>query len=191
MNLCHPQPKRWTREEYYRLGELGILTPDDRVELIEGEIISLPPQGPEHSHSVASLNTRFVRLFGDTHYVRVQLPLDLGNSQPEPDFSFVPLGQESAAHMPVRADLVLEVAKTSLSFDRNEKASVYAKAGIPELWILNLSGRQVEVHRRPAASSESTNGFAYASREFFSVGERLSPRFSPNVSFAVEDLLAG
>ena len=69
----HATPKRWTREEYYRLGESGILPPDARVELID----AVAPQVPDPSHSIASLTTRLVRLFGDTHYVRVQLPLDL------------------------------------------------------------------------------------------------------------------
>jgi len=190
MALVHAKTKLWTREEYYRLAESGILAPDARVELIEGEIVPMPPQGPDHSHSVATLTTKFVRLFGETHFVRVQLPLDLGASQPEPDFSLVVLEGESRSSLPTRADLVVEVAKSSLSFDRNEKASVYAKAGLPELWILNLEASQVEVFRRPVPSSESSYGFGYASREILVGEDTLSPLFSPATRFTAEELLS-
>lgn len=189
MTVVHAKPKLWTREEYYRLAESGLLGHEPRVELIEGEIVLMPPQGPEHIHSVISLNTKFVRLFGDTHYVGVQVSLDLGNSQPEPDFSFIPMSSYDRSRVPTAADLVIEVAKTSLSFDRHEKASVYAKAGLPELWILNLDGGMVEVHRKPGPSRESIYGFGYGSLEKFSGQDRLSPLFCPSASFTAAELL--
>lgn len=189
MSLVHAKPKFWTRDEYYRLIESGILGFEARFELIEGEIVPMASQGPEHSHTVTGHTTRFVRLFGDTHLIRVQCPLDLGNSQPQPDFSFVLIGTESASHLPTTADLVIEVAKTSLSFDRNEKANVYAKAGIPELWILNPKAKQVEVHRRPATLSSSSYGYGYASVELFSGDETFSPLFQPSATFTAAELV--
>ena len=188
MTLVHATPKFWTREEYCRLTESGFFG-ESRVELIEGAIVSMPPQGPEHVHSVGTLTNKFVRLFGDTHYVYVQLPLDLGNSQPEPDFAFVPIASESKARLPVSADLVIEVSKTSLAYDRHEKASLYAKAGIIELWILNLDGGTVEVHRRPGAGLEYIFGHGYGSVDRFRGEERISPLFFPGVSLTATEFL--
>jgi len=189
MTLVHATPKFWTREEYRRLTESGFFG-QSRVELIEGEIVSMPPQGPEHVHSIGTLTNKFVLLFGDTHYVYVQLPLDLGNSQPEPDFAFVPMASESKDRLPVSADLVIEVSKTSLAYDRHEKSSLYAKAGIIELWILNLDGGTVEVHRRPGAGPEYIFGHGYGSVERFRGEERISPLFFPGVSLTATELLS-
>ena len=189
MNLVHAKPKFWTREEYYRLAESGILGYDARFELIEGEIVPVAPQGPEHSHSISTQTTRLVRFFGDSHYVRVQQPIDLGHSQLEPDFSLVPMGGESSSRLPTTADLVIEIAKTSLSFDRNEKASLYAKAGIPELWILNIDARQVEVYRKPAIMAGSIYGYGYASIELLKGEDKLSPLFFPTAIFTAAELL--
>jgi Uma2 family endonuclease len=190
MTLVHATPKFWTREAYNRLIELGALGIEDRVELIEGAIIEMPPPGPEHTYAISSLTTRLVRLYGDTHRIRVQLPLDLGNSQPQPDFSLVRIEDDhDPSRLPGRADLVMEVSRSSLHFDRHEKASIYAKAGIPEFWILNLVNHQVEVHRRPGPSPEGPYDFGYASRELLRGAERVSPLFSPQTSFAVADLV--
>lgn len=188
MPVVHATPKSWTREEYYHLAESGFFG-QGRVELIEGEIIPMPPQGPDHVHSVGTLTNKFVRLFDETHYVYVQLPLDFGNSQPEPDFSFVPIQAESKSRLPISADLVIEVAKTSLAYDRHEKASLYAKAGIAELWILNLVDGLVEVHRRPGPGNYIF-GHGYASVERFQGSEQVSPLFCPRASLTANELLS-
>ena len=169
--------------------ECGILREDARLELIEGEIVPMPPHGPDHWHSVASLTGKLVRTFGETHMVCPQLSLDLGDSQPEPDFSLIPLGLIVPKKLPTTADLVIEVAKTSLAFDRHEKASVYAKAGIPELWIINLIASQVEVLRRPHPSSEGAYGYAYGSVDFLRGEETVAPLFRPEAVFKASELL--
>lgn len=145
-------PKRWTREEYYRLADLGFFE-GQRVELLFGEIVRVSPQKKAHALVIGRLNTILVRLYGDTHVVRIQLPLDVNNeSQPEPDLAIVPISlvEESEPHPPT-ADLVIEVSETSLSHDRSEKARLYASAGIPQYWILNLVDRVLEVHAEPSA----------------------------------------
>ncbi len=143
-------PRKFSVEEYARMGEAGIFAPDERVELLEGEIIPVSPQDPRHASRVARMNTLLVRCFGDSHEIRVQLPLTLGSqSEPEPDFAVVPFAvADQATRHPDTADLVIEVANTSLSFDRNEKASLYAKAGVPEYWLLNLNARRLEIRKR-------------------------------------------
>lgn len=151
MRSAHPAPVRWTREQYYAMGEAGILPERPRVELIEGEILLMSPQNHRHRHVIAFSTTVLVRLFGDTHVVQVQLPLDLGTySQPEPDFSLVPIQQARTVTLhPTCPDLVIEISDTTLAYDRR-KGRVYASAGIPEFWLINLRKKVLEVHRGPS-----------------------------------------
>ncbi len=185
------QRRRFTVDEYARMGDAGIFAPDERVELIEGEIIKVSPQNPPHARLISRLTTRLVRLFGDTHEVRVQLPLTLGlASEPEPDFTLVPLkGNNAPRRHPEVADLVIEIADSSLRLDRRRKASVYAKFGLPDYWIVNTRDGRLEVRRDPAERPEAPYGWDYASLTVLAPGQTLSPLRIPGVSFAVEDLL--
>lgn len=173
------------------MGESGIFAPDERVELIEGDIIPVSPQNPRHARKISKLNTRFVRLFGDTHEIRVQLPLTLGtHSEPEPDFALVKLETPlPGARHPEMADLVVELADSSLSFDRNAKASLYAKAQISEYWILNLKNQKLEIRTLPAQDTESAYGWSYSSTQVHSLGAKVSPKFAPDVFFEVSELV--
>lgn len=187
----HVKPRKFSVEEYARMGEAGIFPPGERVELIEGEIIPVSPQNRRHASRTARINTWLVKEFGDTHEIRVQLPLTLNShSEPDPDFALVLLEvADAAVRHPECADLVIEIADSSLSFDRTEKASVYAKAGIPDYWVLNLPHMRLEVRREPAQDSESTYGWGYTSLTILAPGLSISPLCDPRVSFSVSKLL--
>ena len=191
MTLTHPRRKIWDRESYYRLAGSDALAPGERIELVEGELITLSPQNFPHAFTMGTLTNGLVLLFSNTHIVRAQLPLDLGNlSQPEPDFALVTLEahKKSRPH-PTGADLVIEISDTSLSFDRNDKTGVYAKAGIPEMWIFNLQARQVEVYREPGPDTESPLKYRYHNVQTIKTGP-LAPLFAPQASLNVENYFA-
>ena len=179
-------PRRFTREEYYRLAEIGFFQ-GERVELIEGEIVKMSPVSPLHGEVVTLLAERLWQLFGEGYRVRVQLPLSLGDSEPEPDIAVVPgkAGDYLHAH-PTTALLVVEVAQTSLEYDREVKALLYARAGIPEYWIVNLDAQCIEVYRDPAPMGE---GFGYRSRRIYMKGEQIAPLQKPEASVSVDELL--
>jgi Uma2 family endonuclease len=144
---------RLTVDEYYRMAELGILAPDARVELIEGEIIDMTPQGSRHADIVARIMRRIVVAVGDAAVVRCQLPLRLSNrSEPEPDFTIVKeRGAHYAAAHPTANDvlLLIEIAHTSFRYDRYVKAPLYARHGIAEVWVIEIEAGRVHVFRAP------------------------------------------
>lgn len=185
------QPRRFSVEEYARMGEAGIFAPGERVELIEGEILAVSPQNRKHARRIAKLTSLFVRLFGENHEIRVQLPLTLGKfSEPEPDFAIVSLQEsDEAERHPGGAALVLEIAESSLSFNRNEKASVYAKAGIQDYWVLNLLNRRLEVRRTPRELPGSAYGWDYANLSLLAAEQTVSPLGFPAVQITVAELL--
>ena len=185
------QPRRFTVEEYARMGEAGIFAPGERVELIEGKMLAVSPQNPKHARRIARLTSMLVRLFGESHEIRVQLPLTLGKfSEPEPDFAIVSLQEsDDAKRHPDGADLVLEIAESLLSFDRNEKASVYAKAGIQDYWVLNLVNKRLEIRRGPRELPGSAYGWDYANLSLLATEQSVSPLAFPEVQIRVSDLL--
>jgi len=185
------KPRKFSVEEYALMGEAGVFGPGERVELIEGEIIPLSPQNKKHGLRIAKLTTLLVFAFGRTHDIRVQLPLTLGaNSEPEPDFALVPLElSEAGERHPRQADLVLEISDSSLTFDRQEKASVYAKAGIPEYWILNLRHQRLEIRQNPVQNEEAIYAWDYASLTVLAEGQSAAPLFAPEHPFEVSVLL--
>jgi Uma2 family endonuclease len=185
------QLRRWTRQEYERLAELGVLGPEEHVELIEGEIVEMPPQLSRHTTGVYLAYEALRAIFGVGFVVRVQFPLALGQySEPEPDIAVVAgTGRDFADAHPTSALLVVEVSDTTLSFDRDAKASLYAAAGIPEYWIVNLVQRQLEMHREPAAMPETQYGFGYRTRTIALPGEVVSTPGPAGSRLAVDDLL--
>ena len=185
-----PVAKRWTRQEWYRLAELGFFPEGCHTELIEGEILVMSPQGASHSRTTMLANDILTEFFRGTHFVRVQCPLTIDDStEPEPDFAVVP--REIALRVqdthPASADLVLEVADSSLSYDRNEKASLYARAGVPEYGILNLRKRSLELHRQPVQDSELRFGWGYASRVVLGPEEDFEPLLGSGRKIRVGD----
>ena len=184
MLITNAVRKQWTRVDFERMVRGEIFAPDERVELIEGEIIAVSPPGPEHSYAIIRGNTQLVRLYGRTHDVSVQNPLDLGLlSQPQPDFALVLHEDVRFDAHPCRADLVIEVAWSSMALDRNEKAAVYACAGIPEYWIVDLLHGQVEVLRDPGPSLDRVGAFEYRTRQVYSSASSLQPLLVPGSEF--------
>jgi len=175
-----------TVAEYHRMAEAGILTERDRVELIEGELIAMSPIGSEHSGTVNALNRTLVRAVGDRAIVAVQNPVQLDDlSEPEPDFALLKPRDDDyrrATPRPHEVLLIIEVADTSLAYDRAVKRSLYARHGIPEFWIVNLAAKQVEVCRSPT-------GEQYASVSHFGREAVLEPQLLPGATIPVSALL--
>jgi len=146
-----------TVAEYHRMEEAGILTEDDRVELIEGQLIAMSPIGSDHSGTVNSLTRALVRAVGDRGVVAVQNPVHLDDlNEPQPDFSVLKPRADDyrrATPRPHEVLLIVEVANTSLHYDRAVKRTLYAHHGIPEFWIVNLAAGEVEVCRQPSGDS--------------------------------------
>jgi Uma2 family endonuclease len=151
----YPVPRhRLTRRDYYRMAEAGILTRDDRVELLEGQLVDMEPSGPRHALVVDLLAERLVITLAGRALVRVQNPVVLDDgSEPEPDLALIDRTWIGRAHdHPGPADLflVIEVSDSSLPVDRGVKLELYARAGIREVWIVDLTTDGVLVHRRPS-----------------------------------------
>jgi Uma2 family endonuclease len=142
----------WTVDEYHRMGEAGILTEDDRVELIEGELIERAPIGSEHVAASNALTRLLVLAVGDNGIVSVGNPVRLTQrSEPQPDFTVLKPRDDYRTMLPRPEDtmLAVEVANTSLNYDRNVKLALYARSLIPEVWIVNLAAQEVEIYRSP------------------------------------------
>ncbi len=175
-----------TVAEYHRMGEVGILTERDRVELIEGELIAMSPIGSEHSGTVNALNRMLVLAVGDRGVVAVQNPVQLDDlSEPEPDFAVLKPREDDyrkATPRPEEVLLIIEVADSSLAYDRAVKRSLYARHGIPEFWIVNLVAGEVEVCRTPS-------GDRYASVSRVGRESTLEPELLPGAAIPVAALL--
>jgi Uma2 family endonuclease len=146
----------WTVEEYYEMAAAGILSENDRVELIEGEIVEMSPVGPVHAACVRRLNKLFNELFGRVALVQVQDPIRLGKrSEPLPDVALVqPRADFYTKGHPEPEDifLLVEVAQSSLEKDQKIKIPMYARAGIAEVWLVHLMGQVVYMYRKPSPS---------------------------------------
>lgn len=176
---------RWTVEKYDRMVELGILTKEHRVELIEGQIVEMAPIGPGHAYWVDRLVQAFVTQLGDRAVVRPQGPVRLfPRSEPEPDLAILrgPHERYREKHPgPEDVLLVIEVADSSLAYDRDVKAGMYARHGIPELWIWDVQGEAVEVYQDPGP--EGYRSVRRAARD-----ETLEPLALPGIRINFADL---
>lgn len=183
----------WTREKYEHATELGLLGPDDRVELIEGEIVQKMPQKSPHSTAVMAGLEALRAAFPENHMVRPQLPLSVGElSQPEPDLAVVIGSLRDYRDAQPTADdavLVVEVSDSTLLPDQTTKAGLYARAGIPEYWIVNLPERVLEVYRQPAPREDGLLGYGYGQTLRLTVAETVSPLAAPDAVVTVADLL--
>jgi len=185
------QVRRWTRQEYERMAEVGLIGPDERVELVDGRIVERAPRYSSHATGIRLAETAARAIFGIGYDVRGQLPLALGDyAEPEPDVAVVrgDARTYTRAH-PTSAVLVIEVAESSPQFDRTEKAADYARAGLLDYWITNLIDRQIEILRDPGPLPGRDGTFGYRSRTIARPGETTSPLARPDVSIAVDDLL--
>ena len=177
--------RRFTVDEYLAMGEAGVLYEDDRIELIDGEIIIMPPIGDPHEASTDWLTRLFVSPLIGRAIVRVQGAIRLNDrSAPQPDIAVLrerPLS-EVGPYFPPDMHLVVEVADSTLAYDRGAKLARYAAAGIPEVWVANLRAREVTAYAEP-------NGAEYAAVRTYQVGESISPRAFPDVILAVSDFM--
>ncbi len=150
-----PQRRKLSADEFERMGQTGILGPDARVELIEGEMIKMAPIGSRHASAVSFLSAHFFRAVGDAALVWIQSPLRLSDdSEPQPDLMLLrpsPDRYRSTLPRPEDVLLLIEVADTTLVFDRETKLPLYASQGIQEVWILDVDGKQLEIYREPGA----------------------------------------
>jgi len=175
----------FTKERYFRLVTEGVLEPDDRVELLEGVVVAMA-QSPGHAVGGDLVAEALRRAVGTRAAVRVQRPFVAGRrSVPEPDVAIVPgRVHDYAKSHPTTALLIVEVAEWSLAQDRITKAAIYAGAGIPEYWIVNLRDDQVEVFRMPERRAR-----LYRDRRIARPGERLGIAALEGASVAVDELL--
>jgi Uma2 family endonuclease len=175
-----------TVAEYHRMGEVGILTEDDRVELIEGQLIAMSPIGSNHAGTTNRLNRVLVRLVGERGVVAVGNPVQLDDlSEPQPDFAILKPREDDYRRATPRPDevlLIIEVADSSLAYDRTVKRSLYARHGIPEFWIVNLTAGVVEVCREP-------EGEQYTSISRIGSEGELEPQLLPGATIPVAALL--
>ena len=178
--------RRFTVEQYEQMAVAGIFAEDDRIELIEGEIVEMSPLGPQHSACVSRLDRLFQRHLGESVIVRVQDPIRISrSSEPQPDLTIVqPRADFYAGGHPEPEDvlLLIEVADSSLSYDRDVKLSLYARAGIPEVWLVALLPQGVEVYRAP-----SDDG--YGEKRTARRGDVLTAVNLPGISIDVADIL--
>jgi Uma2 family endonuclease len=178
--------RRFSVDEYDRMVEAGILREDERIELIEGEIIQMAAVGGPHVSCVIRLTDELSQWSAGRFMVSVQNPVRLGpHSEPEPDIAI--LRRRSALYTaglpgPEYVLLLIEVADSSLGYDRGTKLPLYAAAGIPEVWIANLTAECVEVYRRP-------QGGRYLDQRVHHRGETLTPEALPDVALPVLSIL--
>ncbi len=179
--IFHARPRQLTRAEYDKLGELGFFR-GERVELIHGIVMRMSPIGTTHAEVVDRLSEWLVAALRGRARVRIQQPfLAADESEPEPDVAVVPLRSYADEH-PKEASLVIEVAESSLEYDRETKAPLYAASGAAEYWIVDLASRSVEIHDTPAGGA-----YARVRREG---NERVSPAAFPDVAIEVSALFA-
>jgi Uma2 family endonuclease len=180
--------RRFTVEEYERMGEVGIFDPADRVELLDGEIAYMSPIGSRHAGVVNRLTARLVARLSDRATVIVQNPLRLlPLSEPQPDVMVARYRHDfyESAH-PTAEDvlLVIEVSDSSLRTDRTIKLPIYAQQGIVEVWLVDLAANMVHVHTHPVEG-------AYREVRTVRRGEKLVPTAIPSLVLAAEDVLGG
>jgi Uma2 family endonuclease len=183
--------RRWTRHEYEQLVEQGFLGTGDRLELLEGLLVVREPQASPHATATRLAQEALRIAFGPGWDVRAGLPLALGRlSEPEPDVSVVRGSPRDYrdAH-PTQAVVVVEVADTSLRLDRTRKARIYARAGIPDYWIVNLMSRVLEMYRDPVAVDPGRRRWEYRMVRSLGADDTISPLAAPRARIAVADLL--
>lgn len=178
-----PQPYSWTREQFHQLGEARLFE-GQRVILMEGEILVMPPIGDLHAGIVTVASAVLRDVFGEGFFVREEKPFDVGTAtDPQPDIAVVAgTMREFLYHGVINAALIVEVSDSTIAYDRSRKASLYAKAGVADYWIINLDHKppQVEVFRQPQPDDSQQYGFGYSEKTRHQSGEIIQPLSSPN-----------
>ncbi|MBI2760700.1 MAG: Uma2 family endonuclease [Chloroflexi bacterium] len=181
-----PTKRKLSVDDYHRMWESGVFGHEERVELIDGELYAMGAIGPGHGSGTMSLNYLLNRRVGERAYVHVQNPIVLSDySEPEPDITLLrPRSDFYWGQTPSAEDvlLLIEIADSSLSHDRNVKLPRYASAGVPEVWIVNLVDRCVEVYRGPT-------GDRYLETLTYVADDVLHPSAFPDVAIAVTEII--
>ena len=168
------------------MAQAGVLKEDDRVELIEGEIVEMAPIGSRHAACVNRLTRIFSQQLGQRALLAVQNPINLGErSEPQPDMALLrPTGDCYATAHPGPEDifLLIEVADTSVDYDREVKVSLYARSGVTELWLVDLTSARIEVYRSPGPDG-------YRQTEILGADEHLAPSAFPDVVLPAREIL--
>lgn len=176
---------QWSVEEYQKLGEVGIFHEDDRVELLNGDIVIMAPIGVRHIKAVRRLINIMVRKYGQRCLVDAQNPLMIdGRSVPQPDILLLRATADARNSAPIPEDvlLLIEVADSSLLYDMRDKRAAYARTGIIEYWLLDLSHNQLHVFRNPEAQG-------YGSEQVVRVGESIAPLAFPEAPVTLDEIL--
>jgi Uma2 family endonuclease len=178
--ISKPRARRWTVEQYDRLTQLGFFQ-DERVELIEGRIITMSAQLEPHCAGVNLCGRALETAFGPGFWVRRQNPLQFARSKPEPDLAVVRGAEQDYIKLgtPRTALLVVEISDTSLRHDRGKKASLYAKYGIADYWIVNLVDRLLEVYRDPIPDPTHRFKFRFADVRILTLNDSVTALSSP------------
>jgi len=175
-----------TADEYHRMGETGILRPDERVELLNGRIVEMPPIGHRHSYGVIALDALLQRTFDDPAVIVAQGPIRLDRfSEPQPDLLIVrgPIDRYATRHAtPDDTLLVVEVAESTLRYDRGEKLRAYARMGIAEYWIVDVARERLHAFTEP-------DGERYRTESVVEREGRIAPRAFPDDLIALDDIL--
>jgi len=187
MAIQYQQPRRrFTVDEYHKMADAGILGEDDRVELLDGEIVEMPAIKVPHAACVDSLNMLFAQRIGDRGIVRIQSPIYIDDiNEPQPDVILLKPGDYmNRRYHPGPDDilLVIEVAGTTLRTDRRDKMPRYARAGMQETWLVNLPKKMVEVYSNPEDGK-------YGNVQRVGRGHTIAPQARPDVAIRVEDFL--
>jgi Uma2 family endonuclease len=183
--------RRWSAREYERLSDLGLLQPGERLEHVGGETVLRERQGDHHALAIELVGDALHAALGTGWRIRVRLPVSLDDdSEPEPDFSIIQ-GTPRDGGRPVhtRLALVVEVADSTLAFDRAEKGSLYARAGVSDYWIVNLRDRVLEVYREPSPASDAPFGWRYSTVRSLGPGAVVAPLAAPQARVVVAYLL--
>jgi Uma2 family endonuclease len=183
-----PRRYRFTTAEYHRLAEAGILGEDDRVELIDGEIIDMSPIGRRHQACVDQLAERFFEALGRRAILRVQGSVRLSDlSEPQPDLAVLRRRSDFYAGSDAAPDdvlLIVEVADRTLHYDRDVKVPLYARARVPEAWVVDITGQRVLVYREPGSRGYATSLEAQGD-------DRLSLEGFPELVLTADDVVGG
>ncbi len=177
-----PRPLRWTCAEFHRFGDMGVFE-GRRAMLIDGVILEEGPMNPPHAITLELVEDTLRAAFSSGWRFRSQSPLVLGEDlDPEPDFAVIAGSARGSSGHPTTAELVVEVADSSLGFDTNQKRLLYARSAIREYWVVDINGRRLLVYRDPQAAD-------YVSQQVFGPADTVSPLASPVAAVRVADLL--
>jgi Uma2 family endonuclease len=189
MQVAEPKVRLWTRAEYHQMADLGWFD-GQRAELVEGEIVVLSPQKFPHNATTDRTVEVLKEILRGQFWVRMQSPMILtDSSEPEPDVSVVPGKREDYHEHPSQASLVIEVSDTTILYDRGKKMKLYAAAGLPEYWIINIQAQEIEIRKRPAGGSGENDQARYLELKVYRRGDTIDLGLMPGARVSVDQLL--